>query len=95
MSFSTAEECLEALNSPDLLPVDLMIVDWRLGGSTFGTEVIRQIRNDPRFQSLPIILTTAASLQDNEELQDFQVALLEKPFSVDEMISLINELTDS
>jgi len=49
-----------------------MIVDWRLGGSTFGTEVIKQIRNDPRLQSLPIILTTAASVQDNKELQDFQ-----------------------
>lgn len=95
LSFSTAEECLEALNMADQLPVDLMIVDWRLGGSTFGTEVIRQIRNDPRFQALPIILTTAASLQDNEELQDFQVALLEKPFSVDEMIALINDLTNS
>lgn len=95
LSFSTAEDCLEAFNAPEQLPVDLMIVDWRLGGSTFGTEVIRQIRNDPRFQSLPIILTTAASLQDNEELQNFQVALLEKPFSVDEMISLIKELTDS
>ncbi|HZO70634.1 MAG TPA: response regulator [Ktedonobacteraceae bacterium] len=95
LGFSTAEECLEALNASEQPLVDLMIVDWRLGGFTFGTEVIRQIRNDPRFQSLPIILTTAASLQDNDELQSFQVALLEKPFSVDEMISLINELTDS
>lgn len=99
LSFSTAEECLEVLNAatqtPDQIPVDLMIVDWRLGGSIFGTEVIRQIRNDSRFQSLPIILTTAASVQDNEELQDFQVALLEKPFSVDEMISLIKELTNA
>lgn len=99
LSFSTAEECLEALNAvthaPDQKLVDLMIVDWRLGGSTSGTEVIRQIRHDPRFQSLPIILTTAAALQDTEELQNFQVALLEKPFSVDDMIALIKELTQS
>jgi len=99
LSFSTAEECLEALNTamqaPDHLPVDLMIVDWRLGGSISGIEVIRQIRNDPRFHSLPIILTTAAALQDNSELQNFRVALLEKPFSVDEMISLIKEITHS
>ncbi len=94
--YSDAQECLDALGvaaqdgtSP---PVDLMIIDWRLSGSLSGTEVIQQIRSNPRFASLPIILTTAATFNDTEALQHLHIALLEKPFSVDEIIALINDL---
>ncbi len=96
-NYPGAEECLEALGvvaqEPIPIPVDLMIVDWRLSGSTSGTEVIHQVRKNPRFNALPIILTTAATFSDTEELQNLHVALLEKPFSVDEMITLIKRLT--
>lgn len=95
-----AEECLEALGVAIQgaavsvpTPVDLMIIDWRLNGSLSGTEVIQQIRNNPRLATLPIILTTAASLDDIEELRKFQVALLEKPFSIDDIINLIKDMT--
>ena len=94
--YSDAQECLDALGvaaqdrtSP---PVDLMIIDWRLSGNLSGTEVIQQIRSNPRFASLPIILTTAATFSDTEALQHLHIALLEKPFSVDEIIALINDL---
>ncbi|TMB82403.1 MAG: response regulator [Chloroflexi bacterium] len=94
--YPTAEECLNALIHPGQpqtsLPIDLLIVDWRLAGSVPGTEVIRTLRNSPPFDSLPIILTTAATIHNTDELQDLHVALLEKPFAVDEIVNLVKSL---
>jgi CheY-like chemotaxis protein len=96
INYESAEECLEKLNASheelDPTPIDLMIIDWRLNGLISGIEVIRQLRNNVRLKSLPIILTTAASFVDLEELQDLNVTLLEKPFSVDDITLLISRL---
>jgi two-component system, chemotaxis family, chemotaxis protein CheY len=98
-NYPDAEGCIEALKRAGEdgapVPVDLMIVDWRLSGLTNGTEVIQQIRNNPYLSTLPIILTTAATFHDMTTLQDLQVSLLQKPFAVDDMIALINTLTQS
>ena len=75
-----------------ILPIDLLIVDWRLAGSVPGTEVIRTLRSQPSFDGLPIILTTAATFHNTNELHDLHVSLLEKPFAVDEIINLIKKL---
>ena len=96
INFSDAEECLTALSDAvqqgTPLPVDLMIIDWRLSGPTSGLEVIRQIQNLLHLNSLPIILTTAAAFSDTEELKDIHMTLLEKPFAIDEMITLIKTM---
>ncbi len=98
-NYPDAEGCIEALKRTGEdgapVPVDLMIVDWRLSGLMTGTEVIQQIRNNPYLNTLPIILTTAATFNDMAALQDLQVSLLQKPFAVDDMITLINNLTHS
>jgi two-component system chemotaxis response regulator CheY len=94
--YPTAEACLKALvaaaesqaPSPDLL-----IVDWLLPGLVSGTQVIQEIRRIPRYQFLPIILTTAATFTDPEALQSLGVTLLEKPFAIDDMMKLIRDLT--
>lgn len=97
--FPNAEGCLEAFypvhSEQSLQPFHLLIVDWRLPGSALGTEVIRTLRKDSALQTLPIILTTAAAFNNTEELQELQelhVTLLEKPFAVDEIASLIKHL---
>lgn len=98
-NYPDAEGCIEALKRAGEdgvpVPVDLMIVDWRLNGFMTGTEVIQQIRNNPYLTTLPIILTTAATFNDTTALQNLQVSLLQKPFAVDDMITLINNLTQS
>ncbi|GAC1648066.1 MAG: hypothetical protein NVS4B12_16250 [Ktedonobacteraceae bacterium] len=97
-NYPNARECLGALTSlaeRAHSPIDLLIIDWRLGGDVSGTEVIRQIRLNPALRTLPIILTTAATFNDIEELKRLQVALLEKPFSVDDMALLIKNLTQT
>ena len=96
-TYQTAERCIEALtqaaqDSSAPVPVDLIIVDWRLNGSLSGIEVIQQLRAQPRLSSLPIILTTAATFSDISVLQDLRVVLLEKPFSVDDMTALVEQL---
>jgi two-component system, chemotaxis family, chemotaxis protein CheY len=93
--YPTAKDCLEALLQPgreQVLPIDLLIVDWRLAGSVPGTEVIRTLRENPLFDTLPIILTTAATIDSTDELHDLHVALLQKPFAVDEIVNLSKSL---
>ncbi|HEV2655299.1 MAG TPA: response regulator, partial [Ktedonobacteraceae bacterium] len=96
-AYQSAKECIDALTEaaqdPSVsVPVDLMIVDWRLSGPLSGIEVIQQLRAQSRLSSLPIILTTAATFSDSSLLQDLRVTLLEKPFSVDDMTALVKQL---
>jgi|SRR5579859_1051353 len=94
--YPTADACLQALlastHDQTVRPTDLLIVDWRLTGSVPGTEVIRMLRSNPSFGSLPIILTTAATFNNIDELDDLHVSLLEKPFAVDEVVAMIKNL---
>ncbi len=96
VNYPDAETCLLSLGVEGTvvnpLPIDLLIADWRLSGSITGVEVIRQLRAQSYLATLPVILTTAATYNDTEELQQLHVSLLEKPFSVDDIIHLIQEL---
>lgn len=95
--YPTADECLNAMltcaQERNASPIDLLIVDWRLSGSIPGTEVIRTLRKKETYQALPIILTTAATFPNDDELRAMHVALLEKPFAVDEIVNLIKSIT--
>lgn len=95
-AYANAELCLAALGvdvvEPSPIPIDLLIVDWRLGGTMTGIEVIKKIRQNKRLEHLPIILTTAAPFNNIELLQTLHAALLEKPFSVDDMIALMKQI---
>lgn len=97
--YSSADACLDALftalREQARIPIDLLIVDWRLSGSAPGTEVIRQLRDNSAFEALPIILTTAAAFTNTDELENLHISLLEKPFAVDEVAELINKLVPS
>jgi two-component system, chemotaxis family, chemotaxis protein CheY len=92
--YPSAEECINALFQPEQvgLPIDLLIVDWRLAGLTSGIEVIRAIRNNPTFATLPIIFTTAVTIRNTDELQNLRVDILEKPFAIDELLNMAKHL---
>lgn len=95
ITYLTADDCLNTLfasaQEQNSSPLDLLIVDWRLFGSVSGIDVIRQLRANDILRSLPIILTTAATITD-DELRDMHVELLEKPFAIDVMVNLIKGL---
>lgn len=95
--YTTAAECLEDLHVDDPQPggvfPDLLLVDLRLPRSASGTTVIERIRANPRLMSLPIILMTASLFADDIKLADLRVKLLTKPFDIDDVMRLVNELT--
>ena len=95
--YPTPEACLKVLldhrNEQTPPPIDLLIVDLRLSKSISGTQVIQQLRASNKLTSLPIILTTASTFTNTEELQRLQVTLVEKPFDVDEIVTVIKDLT--
>lgn len=92
VNYPDAEACLSSLGVPGTSPIDLLIVDWRLSGVLTGVEVIHKLRAMTHRATLPIILTTAATFNDTDALQSLHVTLLEKPFSVDDAIRLIQDL---
>jgi len=95
--YPTAEEALKALLDGDhkqvSTPIDLLIVDLRLSRAMSGTEVISRLRKSSKLRSLPIILTTASTFTDKDELQRLNVTLVQKPFDVDEIVKVIKDLT--
>ncbi len=67
--------------APDLLVLDLMLPDIP------GTEVCRQLRADPRFESLPVVMLTARS-EEVDRVVGFELGAddyVAKPFSPREL----------
>ncbi|MGH2482712.1 MAG: hypothetical protein ACRDHW_23945, partial [Ktedonobacteraceae bacterium] len=56
-------------------------------------DVIALIRANPRLKALPIILMTASTFPDKQELARLHVTLLTKPFDIDTVVQLVDELT--
>ena len=96
--YASADDCLTdvGVNEPQAGPMqpDLLLVDLYLAKSISGAAVIEQIRANPRLESLPIILMTASTSLNEQELSYLQATLLIKPFDIDEITKLIDELSD-
>ena len=97
--FATAEECLMALqvtaHTGSTYTPDLLIADLRLPKAVSGTTVIELIRADLRLSALPIILMTASVFPNKQELERLQVTLLPKPFDIEKVLRMVDELTAS
>jgi len=78
---------------------DGLIIDLRLGRDELhGWEVLQAIRRDPRLNELPTIICSG-DIEGLDGLADTvagmrRVATLQKPFSVDEMIKLLQEVLE-
>lgn len=76
--------------SPDLLISDIMMpqVD--------GYQFLKQVREDPRFQSLPVVFLTARGMT-SDRIQGYQAgcdAYLPKPFDPDELVAIVQGLLE-
>ncbi len=95
--YANAEACLADLHVHDPQPgafaPDLLVVDLRLSTSLPGTAVIEQMRANPRLAKLPVILMTASTFFNRKDLARLNITLLTKPFDIDEVMRLVNELT--
>ncbi|NET01748.1 MAG: response regulator transcription factor [Sphaerospermopsis sp. SIO1G2] len=87
---SNASEAWELMqqNTPDLVISDIMMpqVD--------GYQFLKQLRDDQRFQALPVIFLTAKGMT-GDRIQGYQAgvdAYLPKPFDPDELIAIVENL---
>lgn len=85
---------LEASNGPDALDIlrrekpDALVLDVRMPGMT-GYDVSREIRRDPEFAALPIIMVTALSMPE-ERIQGIEAGatdFITKPFNKKELLA--------
>ncbi|MBH8562541.1 response regulator transcription factor [Nostoc sp. CENA67] len=75
-------------NTPDLVISDIMMpqVD--------GYQFLKQLREDPRFQALPVVFLTAKGMT-GDRIQGYQAgvdAYLPKPFDPDELVAIVENL---
>jgi CheY-like chemotaxis protein len=87
-------DAIERIHASD---PDLLMIDVRLGSDELhGWEVAQRVRRDPRFTHLPILLCSAdiPALTELEEdlAADRRVRTLPKPFSIDELTELVDEM---
>lgn len=76
---------------------DVLMIDLRMGTDEMhGWAVAQQVRADERFDGLPILLCSAdiPALRGMADrlADDRRVRCLEKPFSIDQLTGLIEEL---
>ncbi|GAB1544127.1 response regulator transcription factor [Scytonema sp. NUACC21] len=89
---SNAKEGWELVqqNTPDLVISDIMMpqVD--------GYQFLKQLRDDPRFRSLPVIFLTAKGMT-TDRIQGYQAgvdAYLPKPFDPEELVAIVENLLE-
>jgi len=71
---------------------DLVLLDIRMGGEQIGWTILQLLTLDPTTRPIPLIVCSAAihDLQAHEPLlQRHGVALLPKPFDLDELLAKI------
>ena len=76
---------------------DLLMIDVRLGvEGDHGWEIAQEVRSEPQFRDLPVLLCSAdiLALQELESglAETRRVATVAKPFEIDSLISTIDEL---
>ena len=86
-----ANHGLEALEQLDLAPVDLALVDIAMPEMD-GLELLRHLRNDKRYNALPVIMLTASG-QDEDRQTALNIGadgFLTKPTSSRELLETIH-----
>lgn len=75
---------------PELVITDIMMPD------VDGYQLLKQMRDDPRFKSLPVIFLTARGMT-SDRIQGYQArcdAYISKPFDPDELIAVVENLLE-
>ena len=89
---SNAREGWELLeqHSPELVISDIMMPQ------VSGYEFLKQLREDPRFSTLPVVFLTAKGMKA-DRIQGYQAgvdAYLSKPFDPDELVAIVENLLE-
>ncbi len=89
----TAENADIAIRKIDKVQFDIILMDINLGIGMNGIELTRFLRSNNKYQSTPIIATTAyASTYDKKSiLNSGCTTLLLKPFTKSQLVTLIEK----
>ncbi len=84
-------EALELLEE-EYKSVDLILLDWNMPRLD-GMEVLKRLKGDRRFRSIPVMMVTTESERENivRAIQHGAVHYLVKPFTIEELIKRIME----
>jgi DNA-binding response OmpR family regulator len=88
-----AQGALEGLEKTKLENIELIIVDYRMPGMS-GVEFVQKVRSGPN-KHIPILMVTAGRDLEFEALNAGADRVLEKPFDVMELLSVIGLLIDT
>jgi CheY-like chemotaxis protein len=87
----SGEEGLKLLDSKAL--PDLVIVDLKMPGIN-GKDVIQAIRQNPKFNDVPVMILTGSVKNDNDYPGEGSYqALVTKPFDIEEVLEKVTQLT--
>ncbi len=89
LTVASAEEALLSLSNN---PIELILIDLRLPAMN-GFQLANILRQNSAWQSLPVIIITGLSLENEEKnlLEQYNVPILAKPFKNEELIDSIEE----
>lgn len=91
--FLEASDGIEAQNVMDENQVDLLLLDWNMPRLN-GIELVQQLRKDPRYSDLPIIMITSEAAKYNviEAVKSGVSDYLIKPVSEKNLMQKIKRL---
>ncbi|GAB6090404.1 response regulator [Spirochaeta dissipatitropha] len=92
-TFLEASDGIEAQNVMDENQIDLLLLDWNMPRLN-GIELVQQLRNDPRYNKLPIIMITSEAAKYNviEAVKTGVSDYLIKPVSEKNLMQKIKRL---
>lgn len=89
----TASNAREGWDTVQRVMPDLVITDIMMP-QVSGFEFLKQLRDDPRFETLPVVFLTARGMT-NDRIQGYDAgcdAYLPKPFDPDELVAIVTRL---
>lgn len=89
----TASNAREGWDTVQRVMPDLVITDIMMP-QVSGYEFLKQLRDDPRFETLPVVFLTARGMT-NDRIQGYDAgcdAYLPKPFDPDELVAIVTRL---
>lgn len=90
---ATVDDGRKALTQVEKLQPQLVVMDIMMP-EVSGLQVSRNIKDQPDYQSLPILLVSAIDRLQDEQLHSSKAdAILYKPFDIDYLITKVDELT--
>jgi CheY-like chemotaxis protein len=92
----TAGNATEAMHILDHQKVDLITCDLIMPGMD-GITFLQQLKSNPRFETIPVILITAGGghIDQAEAKNQGAAALVEKPFTMQDLRQVISKVLNS